>query len=86
LLLLEPTSFARSLARQKVEVVEHPDGRLTVQSGRVCLAFHTIMPAPFMPPAPEPAEIVDSKRLGPVLALLRERQAGQAAVIGAAAG
>src|SRR5258708_802935 len=86
LLLLEPTSFARSLVRQKVDVVEHPDGRLTVQSGRVCLAFRTIMPAPFMPPATEPAEIVDSKRLGPVLALLRERQAGQAAVIGAAAG
>ncbi len=86
LLLLEPTLFARSLARQKVEVVDHPDGRLTVQSGGACLAFHTIMPAPFMPHGIEPGEIVDRKRLSAVLALLHEQQAVHAAAIHAAAG
>ena len=84
LLLLDPTPFARSLARQKLEVIEHPDGRLTVQSGGVCLAFRMVVPAPFMRHALEPAEIVEGKRLSAVLAVLREHQAGQASVIRAA--
>lgn len=86
LLLLEPTPFARGLARQKVEVVEHPDGRLTVRSGAASLAFNTIMPAPFMRHAMAAGEIVDSKRLTPVLAALREQQAEPAAVTYAAGG
>ena len=74
LLLLEPTPFARGLARGKVEVVEHPDGPLSVRSGAVCLAFSTILPAPFMQDAMAAPDIVDSKRLTPVLAALREQQ------------
>jgi len=84
LLLLEPTPFARRLARQKVAVVEHLDGRLTVQSGAASLAFTTIMPAPFMQHATVDATAAldsgDSKRLTPVLAALREQQAGPAAM------
>jgi hypothetical protein len=86
LLLLEPTPFARSLARKKVEVVEHPDGRLTVRSGAVCLAFRMILPAPFMREAMESPDIVDHKRLTPVLALLHERQAVPAPALWAAGG
>lgn len=86
LLLLEPTPLARSLARRKVEVVAHSDGRLTVQSGRVCLAFRTILPAPFMRDAMTDPDIVERKRLTPVLALLREQQAAQAAAIRAVSG
>ena len=86
LLLLEPTPLARRLARKPVEVVEHPDGRLTVQDGAVCLAFRTILPAPFMRDAMAAPDIVDQKRLGPVLALLRERQAAQAAASRATGG
>jgi hypothetical protein len=84
LLLLEPTPFARSLARRKVEVVEHPDGRLSVQSGTVSLAFSTIMPTPFMRHAVAAGEIVDSKHLTPVLAALRAQQAVPAEVVHAA--
>lgn len=84
LLLLEPTPFARGLARQKVEVVEHLDGRLTVRSGAASLAFTTILPAPFTrhaaPDATGALDSVDSKHLTPVLAALREQQAVPAAM------
>jgi hypothetical protein len=86
LLLLDPTPLARSLARKKVDVVEHPDGRLTVQSGRVCLAFRTVMPAPFMREAMAAPDVVERKRLTPVLAALREQQAVRAGAIRAAPG
>ena len=78
------TRFARGLARQKVEVVEHLDGRLTVRSGAASLAFTTILPAPFMrhaaPDATGALDSVDSKHLTPVLAALREQQAVPAAM------
>lgn len=93
LLLLEPTPFARGLARAKVEVVEYPDGRLAVRSGKVGLAFRLILPAPFTlhaedSPGDAPGDAgdtVDGKRLTAVLALLREHQAAREGVTGAAA-
>ena len=81
LLLLEPTPLASSLARQTVEVVEAPDGRLTVQSGGVSLAFRTIKPAYWRRHALEPGAVVDSKGLDAALATLHEHQAGQACAI-----
>jgi Winged helix-turn helix len=86
LLLLEPTPFARSLARKRVEVVDHPDGRLTVRSGGVSLAFHMIRPAYLTRCAMAPDDVVDSKRLSAVLALLHERQAMPPATIHVAGG
>jgi hypothetical protein len=39
LLLLDPTTFARGLARQKVEVVNYPDGRFAVQFEQLVASF-----------------------------------------------
>lgn len=81
LLLLEPTAFARSLARAKVEVVEYPDGRLMVRSGEVGLAFRLILPAPFTLHTEDGDDTVDGKRLTAVLALLRENQAARTGAV-----
>lgn len=84
-LLLEPTPFARGLARAQVEIVEYPDGRLAVRSGKVGLAFRLILPAPFTLHAEDSDDTVDGKRLTAVLALLREQQAARTEAVGAAA-
>lgn len=86
LLLLEPTPLASSLARQTVEVVEAPDGRLTVQSAGVSLAFRTITPAYWRRHALEPDAVVGSKGLDAALAALHEHQAAQACAIHATGG
>jgi hypothetical protein len=39
MLLLEPTPFARGLARKKVDVVNYPDGRFVVQFEGTPLPF-----------------------------------------------
>ena len=39
MLLLDPTSLARSLVRKKVEVVNYPDGRFAVQFNGAPLGF-----------------------------------------------
>ena len=63
--MLEPTPLACSLARNKVEVVNYPDGRFAVQSDG-CL--QTV----------QPGTIVDHKRLSAVLAMVQARQAAYA--------
>jgi hypothetical protein len=71
MLLLEPTPFARGLARKKVDVVNYPDGRFTVQFEGTPLPFRvfdkiqTVMPG----------AIVENKRLGAALAMVKEHQA-----------
>jgi hypothetical protein len=67
-------------------VVDHPDGRLTVRSGGVSLAFQMIRPAYLTRCAMAPDDVVDSKRLSAVLALLHERQAMPPATIHVAGG
>jgi hypothetical protein len=39
MLLLEPTDFARGLARKKVDVVNYPDGRFSAQFQGVSVPF-----------------------------------------------
>jgi hypothetical protein len=39
MLLLDPTPLARGLVRQKVEVVNYPDGRFAVQFNGTALGF-----------------------------------------------
>lgn len=85
LLLLEPTPFARGLARGRVEIVEYPDGRLAVRSGKIALAFRLILPAPFTLLSEDSDDTVDGKRLTAVLALVREHQAAHMEAVGAAA-
>ena len=71
MLILEPTSFARSLVRKKVEVVNYPDGRFAVQCNGMSLAFRVFDKIRTV----QPGDIVDNKRLSAVLAVVKARQA-----------
>jgi hypothetical protein len=71
MLLLDPTPFARGLARKKVDVVNYPDGRFTVQFEGTPLPFRVFDKIQTV----TPAAIVENKRLGAALAMVREHQA-----------
>src|ERR1700692_3380371 len=71
MLLLDPTPFARGLARQKVDVVNYPDGRFTVQFEGTPLPFRVFDKIQTV----TPGAIVENKRLGAALAMVKEHQA-----------
>ncbi len=71
MLLLNPTPFARGLARKKVDVVNYPDGRFTVQFEGTPLPFRVFDKIQTV----TPAAIVENKRLGAALAMVKEHQA-----------
>ena len=71
MLLLDPTPFARGLARKKVDVVNYPDGRFTVQFEGTSLPFRVFDKIQTV----TPAAIVENKRLGAALAMVKEHQA-----------
>jgi hypothetical protein len=70
MLLLEPTPFARGLARKKVDVVNYPDGRFAVQFEGTQVPFHVFDKIPTV----TPGAIVENKRLGAALALVKAHQ------------
>ena len=69
-LILEPTPFARSLARKKIEVVNYPDERFVIQFEGKTLHFRAFDKIRTV----EPGTIVDNKRLSAVLAMVKARQ------------
>src|SRR4051794_4636089 len=71
MLLLDPTSLARGLARKKVEVVNYPDGRFAVQFNGTTLGFKVFDKIQTV----EPGAIVDNKRLSAVLEQVKAQQA-----------
>ena len=71
MLLLDPTLFARGLVRKPVEVVNYPDGRFAVQFEGIALPFKVFDKIRTV----EPGTIVENKRLGAALALVKEQQA-----------
>jgi winged helix-turn helix protein len=71
MLLLEPTPLARTLVRKKVDVVNYPDGRFVVQFEGTSLAFRVFDKIQTV----APGAIVENKRLGAALALVKEHQA-----------
>jgi hypothetical protein len=74
MLLLDPTPFARGLVRKKVDVVNYPDGGFAVQFEGTPLTFRgfdTIQTV-------QPGAIVENKRLGAALAMVKEHQAAYA--------
>jgi hypothetical protein len=71
MLLLNPTPFARGLARKKVDVVNYPDGRFTVQFEGTSLPFRVFDKIQTV----TQAAIVENKRLGAALAMVKEHQA-----------
>jgi hypothetical protein len=71
MLLLEPTPFARGLARKKVEVVNYPDGRFAVQFEGTSLPYRVFDKIQTV----TQGAIVENKRLGAALALVKAQQA-----------
>jgi hypothetical protein len=71
MLMLDPTPFARGLVRKKVDVVNYPDGRFAVQFEGTPLPFQVFDKIQTV----EAGAIVENKRLGAVLALVKEQQA-----------
>jgi Winged helix-turn helix len=71
MLMLDPTPFARGLVRKKVDVVNYPDGRFAVQFEGTPLTFQVFDKIQTV----EAGAIVENKRLGAVLALVKEQQA-----------
>jgi winged helix-turn helix protein len=74
LLLLDPTPFARGLVRKKVDVVNYPDGRFAIQFEGTSLPFRVFDKIQTV----QPGEIVENKRLGAALAMVKEQQAAYA--------
>jgi hypothetical protein len=70
LFILEPTGIARSLARKRVTVIDYPDGQLAIRHNGVDLPYRTFDKRPQV----NQAAIVESKRLGPVLAYIAEKK------------
>ena len=71
MLLLDPTPHARGLARKQVEVVNYPDGRFAVRHAGADLPFRVFDTIATM----AQGTVVESKRLGEVLAHVQARQA-----------
>ena len=71
MLMLDPTPFARGLVRKKVDVVNYPDGRFAIQFEGATLPFRVFDKIQTV----APGAIVENKRLGAALALVKEHQA-----------
>jgi hypothetical protein len=71
MLILEPTSLARTLSRKTVEVVNYPDGRFAVRHMGTDLPFRVFDKIRTI----EPGTIVDNKRLTEVLTHVQAQQA-----------
>jgi hypothetical protein len=70
LFLLEPNKITRPLARQRVTVIDYPDGRLSIRHKGVDLPYRTFDRLQKV----NQATIVENKRLSAVLAFVAERQ------------
>jgi hypothetical protein len=70
LFLLEPNATTRLLARNRVTIIDYPDGRLAIRHDGVDLPYRTFDKRPQV----NQAAIVENKRLGPVLAYIAEKQ------------
>src|ERR1700726_4530019 len=71
MLLLDPTSLARGLVRQKVEVVNYPDGRFAVQFNGALLGFKVFDKIQTV----QQGAIVGNKQLSAVLEQVKAQQA-----------
>ena len=70
LFLLEPNKITRPLARQRVTVIDDPDGRLSIRHKGVDLPYRTFDRLQKV----NQATIVENERLSEVLAFVAERQ------------
>ena len=68
--IVEPSELAKAAIGQRVTVVDHPDGRLSIRYRGVELTYRTFDKLRQV----SHAAIVDNKRLGAALAFIREEQ------------
>jgi len=74
MLLLDPTPLARGLVRKKVGIVNYPGGRFAIQCNGVSLPYRVFDKIQTV----QPGAIVENKRLGAALAMVKEQQAAYA--------
>src|SRR6266404_115098 len=70
LFILEPSDQATAAIGKRVTVVDYPDGRLSIRHQGVELAYRTFDKIQQV----DQGAIADNKRLGPLLAMIREQQ------------
>src|SRR5271169_965950 len=70
LFILEPSDQAKAAIGKRVTVVDHPDGRLSIRYRGVELAYRTFDKIQQV----DQGAITDNKRLGAVLAVIRDQQ------------
>jgi hypothetical protein len=68
--ILEPCDQAKAAIGKRVTVVDHPDGRLSIRYKGVELVYRTFDKLRQV----DQGAIADNKRLGPVLAMIRDEQ------------
>jgi hypothetical protein len=68
--ILEPNEQAKAAIGKRVTVVDYPDGRLSIRYNGVELAYRTFDKIRHV----DQGAIADNKRLGPVLAMIRDEQ------------
>ena len=72
--VLAPTDQAKAAIGKRVTVLDYPDGRLSIRYKGIELAYRTFDKLRQV----SQAEIVENKRLGAVLAFIREQQIARA--------
>jgi transposase len=82
LFLLEPSAFARSLARRRVTVFDYPDGRLEIRYCGRALPYITFDKLPHVP---RPTPVAERKELDEALGTAKAAQARRDAGEGSAA-
>jgi hypothetical protein len=68
--ILEPSDQAKTAIGKRVTVVDYPDGRLSIRHNGVELAYRTFDKVRQV----DQGAIADNKRLGPILAMIRDEQ------------
>jgi hypothetical protein len=68
--ILEPSEPAKAAIGKRITVIDYPDGRLSIRYGGVELAYRTFDKVRQV----EQGAIADNKRLGSVLAMIRDEQ------------
>jgi hypothetical protein len=68
--ILEPSEQAQAAIGKRVTVVDYPDGRLSIRYNGVDLAYRTFEKLRQV----DQGAIADNKRLGPILAMIRDQQ------------
>ena len=68
--ILDPTEEAQAAIGKRVTIVDYPDGRLAIRYRGANLPYRTFDKIRHV----KQAAIVDNKRLGPLLAMIRQSQ------------